>query len=201
MFLKFLKKEILKKMYLFVVMVKAKVLVVNSIWQGRLNKTALDFETRRFLRHSIASVDELHLKNKFGVLHLKRVDGKWTAIPARKDFKLDQNKVRELLTAIADAKAVTLENNKKEKNLKSLFTLELTMADKKWKAEVGQRGDQGIYADVSEPAFQMHMEPGALDKVHSISLTNLKEQPLKKKKINKPSEETTAAMAGEKENK
>lgn len=175
-----------------------KVLVVNSVWLNRAHKTALDFRDRRFLRHKIASVDELHLKNSEGLLHLKRVDGTWIA-PEKKDLKLDQNKVREVLAAIADAKAAEiLEGTNKVKNLKPLFTMELLMADKKWKATIQQAKDLGIYAEVTEPTFQMKMEPGALDKFIKLSVEELKEQPPKKDE-KKDTDVQTAIKAGQKE--
>ncbi|MBV2169388.1 MAG: DUF4340 domain-containing protein [Bdellovibrio sp.] len=171
---------------------EAKVLVLNSVWQNRVNKTALDFRDRRFLRHKIASVDELKLKNAKGAWELKRVDGQWTAV-GKKEFKLDQNKVREILTAISDAKAAEIFDSKaKLPNLKNLFTLELMISDKKWTAEVGQASDLLIYAKVSEPAFQLKMEAGALDKFIKMTLEDLKEQPPKMK------EEETQAMTAEK---
>lgn len=175
---------------------EAKVLVLNSIWQNRVNKTALDFRDRRFLRHKIASVDNLKLQNAKGSWELKRVDGQWTVV-GKKDFKLDQNKVREMLTAISEAKAAEIFDSKvKLPSLKSLFTLELVMADKKWKAEVGQASDLLIYAKVSEPAFQLKMEAGALDKFIKMTLEDLKDQPPKMKE-----EETQAMTADKKDQK
>lgn len=171
---------------------EAKVLVLNSVWQNRVNKTALDFRDRRFLRHKIASVDELKLKNAKGAWELKRVDGQWM-VAGKKEFKLDQNKVREILTAISDAKAAEIFDSKaKLPNLKNLFTLELMISGKNWKAEVGQASDLLIYAKVSEPAFQLKMEAGALDKFIKMTLEDLKEQPPKMK------EEETQAMTAEK---
>lgn len=157
-----------------------KVLVVNSVWQTRANKTVLDFRDRRFLRNKIASVDEVKLKNAKGLLEIKRVDGQWI-IPGKKDIKLDQNKVREVLTAIADARASEiLEGNTKSTGLKNLFTMDLTLADKKWKAEVAQAKDKMIFANVSEPQFQLKMEAGALDRFINMMVEDLKEQPPEK---------------------
>lgn len=156
-----------------------KVLVVNSVWIDRAKKTVLDFRDRRFLRHKIASVDELKLKNAKGLMQIQRTDGKWISA-AQKDFKLDQNKVREILNKIAEAKAADiLAKDAKIPAGKPLFTLDLTMAEKKWKAEVTQAKDLAIYAQVTEPQFKMKMEPGALDNFISLTLADLKEEPAK----------------------
>lgn len=159
-----------------------KVLVLNSVWQTRASKTVNDFRDRRFLRQKIASVDELKLKNDKGLLELKRREGIWVS-PSEKDLKLDQNKVREILSAIADAKAAEIFSADAKINAKKeLFTLDLVLADKKWKAEVTQDKDLSIYAKVTEPSFQMKMESGALDKLIHLTVDGLKEVLPKKDK-------------------
>lgn len=179
-----------------------KVLVLNSVWKSRVNKTALDFRDRRFMRHKIASVDFVKVKNSSGVVELQRVEGQWI-VPSKKELKLDQNKVRELLTAIADARAdEIIEGSNKSKGLKSLFSMELTLADKKWTAEVGQAKDLAIFADVSEPQFQLKMEAGALDKFIKLKVEDLKEQPPEnEKKDIKADEDKQAMMASQKDKK
>lgn len=174
-----------------------KVLVVNSIWQTRIAKGVMDFRDRRFLRHKIASVDEVRLKNSKGTMEIRRVDGKWMA-PAQKDLVLDQNKVREFLTTIADAKAVEFVSGKMP-SLKNLFVMDLVMAEKKWKAEVGQAADLGIYAKTSEPAQQMKMEAGALDSFIKATLADLRETPEPKDNKKSEAEEAQALMAEQKD--
>ncbi|MGZ3774764.1 MAG: DUF4340 domain-containing protein [Bdellovibrio sp.] len=159
-----------------------KVLLLNSVWKLRATKIANDFRDRRFLRHKIASVDELKVKNDKGLLDLKRLDGKWLS-PSHKEIKIDQNKVREILTAIADAKAAEIyPAETKAKAGKELFSMDLVMADKKWTALVTQTDDLGIYAKISEPSFFMKMESGALDKLIHLNLEELKEGPKQEEK-------------------
>lgn len=158
---------------------ESRVLVINSVWQNRVNKTALDFRDRRFLRNKIAGVDKLSLKNDKGHLALQRVDGKWQ-VTGKNDFALDQNKVRDLLTVIADAKAAEIfASGHSLPSQKNLFTLELALGEKKWIAAVGQAKDLLIYARVSDPQFLLKMAPGALDKLIKMSLDDLKEAPQK----------------------
>lgn len=156
---------------------ESRVLVLNSVWQTRVRKTVMDFRDRHFLRHRIASVDVIKLKNSKGLLHIERKDGQW-ASPEKKDLKLDQNKVRELLTTIAEAQAADIsEGDKLPAGAKSLFTLDLVMDGKKWNAEVVQSKDLAIFAKISDPRFVLKMDAGALDKMISMSLEDLKEQP------------------------
>lgn len=157
-----------------------RVLVLNSVWQQRLLKPGVNFRDRRFFRHKIASVDDLQLKNKRGLVHLQRQEGQWLLLN-RKDIKVDQNSVRSLLSSLAEAQAAEiLEGPQKRPALKSLFTLDLRMDQKKWSAQVGQAADLGIFATVSEPAQVMKLEPGALDHLLTMTPEDLREKPAEK---------------------
>ena len=152
-----------------------KVLVVNSIWQTRLNKKVLDFRDRRVFKHKIASVDRVSVKNEHDTVDIQRVNGQWVS-SGKKNFKIDQNKVRELLSLIADAKASEiLEGENKPPVLKSLFTMDLKMETKFWRVEVGQAKDFGIFAKVIDRQENLKLESGALDKVISMKWTDLQE--------------------------
>lgn len=156
-----------------------RLLLINSIWQSKLQREVIEYRDRRFLKHSIASVDQLRLKNSQGEMQLARNEGVW-GVPNKPDIKLDQNKVRELLQKIADAEASEfLEGGAKAPQLKTLFSLELTMSDKIWIADVGQAKDFAIYAAISEPKRQMKMAPGAVDSLIKLELKSLQEAPPK----------------------
>lgn len=158
-----------------------RLLLLNSAWQNKLQREVIEYRDRRFLKHSIASVDQIRIQNLAGRLHLARKDGVWTA-PEKSDLKLDQNKVRELLQKIADAQATEfVEGGATAPKLKSLFDLELTMSDKTWNAAVGQAKDFAIYATISEPKRQLKMAPGALDDLIKLELKKLQEEPPKPK--------------------
>jgi hypothetical protein len=158
-----------------------RVLVINSSWQNKVRKTAMDFRDRRFLRNKISAVDELRLVNEKGAIELKRIDGKWQSI-INPNFPIDQNKLRELLTAIANAKASEILPIPAVTS-KKLFSLKLKIADANWEAQVDQAKDLGIYAKVTKPQFLMKMEPGALDKLITTTLNDFKEEPTKKPEI------------------
>jgi hypothetical protein len=139
-----------------------RVLVVSSNWQQRLEKTPLEFRDRRLLRHRIATIDTFKLENANGILQFKMKDGQWQD-SSNLGVTLDQNKVREMLQSISDAKAEDFVQ-KARSSLKVLFSLELNLGGKLWKADIGQAQDLKIYAEVSEPNHLLKMEPGALDK-------------------------------------
>lgn len=164
---------------------EARVLVVNSSWQSRVDKDVMDFRDRRVLRHKIASVDVISLKNEKGLLELQRVDGKWKG-SSKKEFKLDQNKVRDLLTTIADARVDEFfENNSATiPKLKELFRLNLMMDKKVWTAKVGQASNLPIYATLSDPSWSVKLAPGAMDKLIKLTYEDLQEAPAEEAKKN-----------------
>lgn len=166
-----------------------KVLIVNQKWQQRLQNTAMDFRERHVLRHKMGAIDSFKLSKPHEKLEFILKDGKWS-VSTFQDIPLDQNKVRELLQTLADAKAAEYMNSAIP-GLKSLVTIELKMADKIWVAELVQAQDFKIYAKVSNPKFYLKLEPGALDKWVQLKIDDLKENvekasgPVKKQKDKK----------------
>lgn len=179
---------------------ESRVLLVNSSWQNRIRKTVLDFQDRRVLRHNMAAIDSFHLKNQMGVIALSLKDGKWV-VPAKKDFVLDQNKVREVLQGIASAKAADFVKTPVPA-LKSLFVVDLKLADKNWQVAVGQAKDLKIYAKVSDPAAVLLLEPGAMDKLIKLTIEDLKQSPpSKENKVKDPLADQQAQLAEQKDKK
>lgn len=150
-----------------------RVLVLNSVWQNRVNKNAIDFRDRRVLRHRIASVDFFRIKNKDAEFDLSLNENLWQSSGAKK-ISLDQNKVRDVLQSLVNAKAEEYVDTMPA--LKPLFTLELKLADKVWKMEVGQAQNLKIYANVSDSQLKMKLEPGSLDKFIKLRLEDLKQE-------------------------
>lgn len=150
-----------------------RVLLINTSWSKKAIKPEVEFRDRRVLRSKIASVDEMKIRNKVGLLHLKMYDGRWK-VPSDQKMTLDQNKVRDLLQAIADAQGSYYMERKELPSLKFMMTMDLTMDKKTWHADIGQASDFIIYADIKDPAYIMKLEPGALDKLLNADYKSLK---------------------------
>ena len=141
-----------------------KVLILNPSWEARAQKTVSDFRDKRVLKSNIASVDEITLRNAQGSFTLHRVDGNWKV--RGYNLELDQNKVREYLKTLADAKADQILDVKDLGSEQSrLFDLDVRMNDKKWSAQISQSSgtDKKIYALIGEPKTLLRLEPGTLD--------------------------------------
>lgn len=151
-----------------------RVLVLNSVWQTRLEKLPSEFRDMRLLRHKIASVDRVALKNEHGSFQIERVEGQWVSAAGEK-IELDQNKVREFLSQLASAKGSDMvEGTTKLPALKSIMTIDLVMDGKKWNAQIGQAKDFIIYGTTSEPKQSMRMASGSLDNLIKMKLSDLK---------------------------
>jgi cbb3-type cytochrome oxidase subunit 3 len=150
-----------------------RVLILNASWVKKAVKPEVEFRDRRVFRHKIASVDEIKIKNKVGLLHIKMYDGRWKA-PANQKINLDQNKVRDLLQAISDAQGSYYLEPKAQPPLKFMMTMDLMMDKANWHADIGQAEDFIIYSNVKDPAFIMKLEPGALDKLLNTDYKSLK---------------------------
>lgn len=151
-----------------------KVSLVNSIWQSRLEKKAIDFRERRVFRHSLAAVDHFQIKYKNEVYKLIRKDGNWVDSLNLKE-ELDQNKVREMLTEFSEAKGSEV-LDKLPAKLVPMFTISVQRDGKAWEAQVSQASDFGIYVSVNDPKYLMKLEPGALDYFIEFSIKNLKKE-------------------------
>lgn len=158
-----------------------RVLVVDPTVLKKALQTATDFRDRRFLRGRLASLDQLKLKNQKGLLEISQKEGKWI-LTGKPEIALDQNKVREFLQTIGDAKGASFLDQKEVPAGKSLFTLELLLQDRKWKADVIQAKDMAIYAKISDPAIAMKMEAGAVDRLISATAEDFKDLPQLEKK-------------------
>lgn len=167
-----------------------RVLLVNSLWQNRVRKTAIDFRQKRLLRANLAALDELKIKNKSGEIWLQRIDGQWVNGKDKTQI-LDQNKVREFLSDFAEARADEIydKSEAQSKELKDLFSADLRLDDKRWSARVQQDKSFKIYALISEPNFFMRMEPGALDRFINAKVSELEPDKMKEQSPQDSNEE------------
>jgi len=160
-----------------------RVLTIPASWPEKFEVSAEDFRDKRFLRHKIAMVQSLKIINEKGTVEVAQKDGHWILL-TQKDRLLDQEKVRNLLKTISDAKARQILETPLPK-LKHLLTLQLQLDDKLWTADVGQAEDKFIYATISDPQYKMKMASGALDKLIKMEAHDLFEAEISKKKVKK----------------
>jgi hypothetical protein len=177
-----------------------RLLLLNASWAKKAAKPDVEFRDRRVFRHKIASVDEVKIKNKVGLLHIKMYDGRWKA-PLDQKMNLDQNKVRDLLQAIAEAEGAYYLERKDLPSLKFMMTMDLVMEKESWHADIGQAQDFAIYSDVKAPAYIMKLAPGALDKLLNADYKSLKSDVPSKEGSGTEDRQALIALKNEKKEK
>lgn len=150
-----------------------KVLVATSQWNIRANKTAMDFRDKRFFRGKIGSVEQITIKSQKDDFQLVNKDAKWINEKNPK-LKLDQNKVREILTSLNEIRASQFLDKAPVAATQAKITLKLK--DKNWTGEVKQGTDKIFYGITSDPAFNLKLEAGQVDKFTGMTLMSLRDR-------------------------
>ncbi len=149
------------------------VLVATSQWALRVNKTPMDFRDKRFFRGKVGSVEEIKIKSQKDDFTLVNKDNKWLNEKNPK-LKLDQNKVREILTSLNEIHATDF--LAKAPAAPVLDKIGLKLKDKSWAGEVRQGRDKVFYGVTSEPAFNLKLEAGAVEKFTNMTLMGLRDR-------------------------
>ncbi|WP_413288569.1 DUF4340 domain-containing protein [Bdellovibrio sp. HCB337] len=150
-----------------------KVLVATSQWALRTQKAPLEFRDKRLFRGKISSVEGIQIKSIKDEFALVQKDNKWIS-EKHPDLKLDQNKIREVLTSLNEVRASEFLNTLPASVAKAKIGLKLT--DKSWSAEIKQAADKSLYAVVSDPAFILKVDPGQMDKFLGMTLMGLRDR-------------------------
>jgi hypothetical protein len=151
-----------------------RVLVASPEWAERAKKQAIDFRDKRLFRGKIGGIDALSIqsqKDKFELSHKKDL---WVS-ESQPTWALDQNKVRELLTALNEISAAEyLQTVPTTAALKTRVTLKI--GEKNWTAELRQTPENNNFAVTSDPQFSMKLAPGKVDKFLDLTLDSLRDR-------------------------
>lgn len=150
------------------------VLVASSQWSLRTQKGLLDFRDKRFFRGKIGAVEEIQIKSQKDNFKLLNKENQWRS-EKHPELKLDQNKVRELLTSLNEIRALDF-LEKIPTGAKSQARIELRLKDKSWAGEILEGPDKSIFGTTSEPAFQLKLSPGQADKFINLTLKSLRDR-------------------------
>jgi len=148
------------------------VLVGTSQWFVRANKSPMDFRDKRFFRGKIGSVEEIKIKSQKDELQLVNKDGKWIS-EKNLSLKLDQNKVREILTSLNQVQAI--EFLEKFPTATTVAKISLKLKDKAWNGEILESKDKNFYGITTDPAFHLKLDAGQVDKFTKITLISLRD--------------------------
>jgi len=149
------------------------VLVATSQWVLRANKPPLEFRDKRFFRGKISSVEEIKIKSQKDDFTLVNKNGKWINEKNPK-LKLDQNKVREILTSLNAIQAT--EFLEKSPVAPAQAKIALKLKDKTWTGEIKLGLDKAFYGVTTEPSFNLKLQAGQVDKFLNMTLIGLRDR-------------------------
>lgn len=192
---------------------KNDVYVVSSGWSNRATKSLLDFRDKRLLKYDISSIDSIQItadnispKDNLNSIYIFKQDTDWVLaksadIKNKKTFspvadvkkKLDQNKVREILTQVSNTeiKDFMSTGNPDSKQISSLnlniplFSLNLNSKENHWKMEIFRNKENIISAIISEIKIGdeksnikklVKLIPPDLEKFQKITLNQLRDR-------------------------
>ncbi|RYZ82020.1 MAG: DUF4340 domain-containing protein, partial [Proteobacteria bacterium] len=140
---------------------ETKVLISGAQWQAKSQLGFTDFKDKRLYRGKIGAIDSITVKGAKADVHVVLKDSLWLS-PEQPAIKLNQNRVREILTSLNQIQATDYVNKDELKKLKleSKSVLKLGLTDKVWSAELKQAADKTIYAVISEQDAVARLQPG-----------------------------------------
>lgn len=156
-----------------------RVLTIQSSFKSRAQDTNIRFRERKLFRGKLSSVSHVlfQLKGKDLIDVVKKEDQSWVnkKDPAQ---KLDQNKVREVLTQISETRVSNYLLNgpsnqgdrKRYGYTGAIGKLTLESPDGLWTADVGLSQQHDFLAVTSKPAFLVRMEPGQWEKFEKFNM-------------------------------
>lgn len=168
-----------------------KVYVGSAAWTGWLEKIPLQFRDKRFLRERIANIEGIEISNRHGQVKLHQKETTWF-YSADESVKLDQNRVREILSQVSNAQAedflaekkITEADRKKYELNKPKVKVKFKIKDKYWTAALSQilKPDQNknlnpeklVYAEVSEPVFILKISNTVFEKLDGVTISSLR---------------------------
>lgn len=152
---------------------EGKVLLVSSTWQQKAEKKVLDFRDRRWARLSPADVEKIEFKKGKTDFTLIKGEKDW-ALKSDAGIKLDQNKVRKLLTDLTSHQVTGF--GMKEDSA-PYAKLVLTMKDgKSWTGEFSITKDKKHLLAVKELNQTMELNAQNADDVYKLDVDSLRDR-------------------------
>lgn len=161
-----------------------KIYVAASAWLSYVGKKSADFRDKRFLRARIAEASKVEIENQNGQTKLELKDGKWTSPGIGTDL-LDQNRIREVLSAISDLKVQEIlsadikeksKHNFQSASVKIKIEIKVNSEPKTWIAELSTTKDKAsIVATNSFPGYVVKFDKSFYDRINEVSVQSLRD--------------------------
>ncbi len=150
-----------------------KVFLVSSTWQQKAEKKVLDFRDRRWARLSPADVETIFFQKGKNQLSLSKKGNDWIQ-STENQIKLDQNKVRKLLTDLTNNQVTGFGLKADSAPMAKLL---LTLKDGKiWTGEFGVTKDKKHVLYVKELGLSMELAAQNADDIYRLDTDSLRDR-------------------------
>ncbi len=161
-----------------------KVLIASSTWFSKLGKKPMEFRDKRLMRLPNAKAEKIIFERGKEKFELAKKEGQWI-LSAHPQWKLNQNRVRELLAMLnateiieyiveGDAKTEEL---RKWGLLKPDMKLSVSVQDSPlWTAEFAVAADHVHRARVSQPPFVFKISPADSNKFFEMTADSFRDR-------------------------
>jgi hypothetical protein len=150
-----------------------RVLLVSSSWQQKAEKKVLDFRDRRWARIAPADIEKISVekgKERFG---LQKKENVWSVVSGE-SLKLDQNKVRKLLTDMSNNQVQDFSSRMESK---PLLQIQLSLKEgKTWTGQFALNKDNKHVLRVVESSMTTEISSSQADEIYKLSVDSLRDR-------------------------
>lgn len=160
-----------------------RVLLAEPIWYIQAQNTLIHYREVKLYRSNLANVVKVRVRSLRDDFELSLTNGKWHE--SKKNYGLDQNKVRELLKNISNSNIVeyVFEGEPstalvKEKGLdKNVVTLDLATEDSNWSVTFNlSQSERALYALTERPTFVVKVDPLVWETFGNLALDQFRDR-------------------------
>jgi hypothetical protein len=160
------------------------VYVANVTWNSLMEKAAKEIRDKRILREPLAELESVTLSQGKSQVRVNIVEGKWVA-QDKPTWRLDQNKVREVINVPQDMKAVDFvlegEPDKTQASTYGLVSPSLKVTyqlkgGKAWVAEFGQSKDKVWYVWPKDLKKVAKVDTSQVEKITKATLLDWRDR-------------------------
>lgn len=163
---------------------ESKIRVASSTWFPKFEKRAFDFRDKRLMKFPPAAIESVQIQRNGEKFQLVKKENDWI-IQGKPDWKLDQNKVRELLTKLSQTEALEYiaEGDAKPAELQKWglqsprLKMTVQLKDQKtWQASFAAGSDKVHRAHTSVPNQVMKISPTDSDQFFSMTADSFRDR-------------------------
>jgi hypothetical protein len=150
-----------------------RVYVAGGSWLQKADKTASDFRDRRIARVTPADLELIQVMKGKEKFSFRKKESDWVSAE-KPSWKLDQNKVRKLISSLSSNRIQKFEA---KVDTLPLVTIELTSkTGRKWQGQFGINKDKKNYLQVAELGITGELQVDDANEVYKLSIDAMRDR-------------------------